>query len=168
MIAPPALYLSRAISAAGPRIEVSAQNCWKTKSGAVTGEMRYDPNVALMRPTFRLIIIDSADMAIDVGCKWTLVGHSERRQIFHEEDALVGEKIAYALSVGSLGIIACIGETLEQREAGETDAVVRRQMEAVRKGVGAASWDRIVIAYEPGMILLLLTGPIPHCWNSSS
>jgi triosephosphate isomerase (TIM) len=90
----------------------------------------------------------SAAMLSDVGAQWVLVGHSERRQYHAEDDALVARKFAAALA-GGLTPILCVGETLEQREAGETEAVIARQLQAVLAHNGIASFDTAVIAYEP-------------------
>lgn len=85
-------------------------------------------------------------MLKDVGADWVILGHSERRQIFKETDELVAEKTAFALAEG-LKVIACIGETLEEREAGQTEAVVFRQMKALKEKV--TDWTNVVVAYEP-------------------
>ena len=90
----------------------------------------------------------SAAMLADVGANWTLVGHSERRQYHLESDALVARKFA-AARAGGLTAVLCVGETLEQREAGETEAVIGRQLQAVLDLNGVASFDTAVIAYEP-------------------
>lgn len=90
----------------------------------------------------------SAAMLADVGAQWVLVGHSERRQYHHESDALVARKFAAACA-GGLTPILCVGETLEQREAGQTEAVIGRQLAAVLAVNGIASFDTAVIAYEP-------------------
>ncbi|MGE0322522.1 MAG: triose-phosphate isomerase [Polyangiaceae bacterium] len=109
-------------------VEISAQNLHPKADGAFTGEV-------------------SAPMLLDAGCKWVIIGHSERRQLFGETDAGVAEKTHAALDAG-LRPIVCVGETLEEREAGQTLSVVQRQVGAFAKllladvGVGA-------IAYEP-------------------
>lgn len=90
----------------------------------------------------------SAAMLADVGAGWVLVGHSERRQYHDEGDALVARKFVAALGAG-LTPILCVGETLAQREAGETGQVVQRQVKAVLDLVGIAPFDTAVIAYEP-------------------
>jgi len=112
----------------GSRVQVAAQNLHPKDSGAFTGEI-------------------SAPMLLESGAKWVIIGHSERRQYFGETDATVAEKVTAALAKG-LRPIACVGETLAEREKGETLAVVTRQIDAFLKsfvaqpGVG-------VIAYEP-------------------
>ncbi|TBR39599.1 MULTISPECIES: triose-phosphate isomerase [Dyella] len=90
----------------------------------------------------------SAAMLADVGAQWALVGHSERRQYHGESDELVARKFA-AARAGGLTPILCLGETLEQREAGETEQVIARQLAAVLAVNGIGSFDTAVIAYEP-------------------
>jgi triosephosphate isomerase len=90
----------------------------------------------------------SAAMLADIGAQWVLVGHSERRQYHGESDELVARKFA-AARAGGLTPVLCVGETLAQREAGETRAVVARQLQAVLALDGIASFDTAVIAYEP-------------------
>lgn len=129
VVAPPATALDRVAQAvAGTRVEVSAQNLYAKDEGAFTGEI-------------------SAPMILDAGCKWVIIGHSERRQYFGETDQSVQQKTAAAFAAG-LKPIVCIGETLAEREAGKTLDVVFRQLDAFiddlagKPGVG-------VIAYEP-------------------
>jgi glyceraldehyde 3-phosphate dehydrogenase len=109
VVSPPALYLQSAASGLRPDVAVSAQDCWSSGNGAHTGET-------------------SADMLADLGVKWSIVGHSERREK-GETDAAVAAKAAYALGKG-VKVIGCIGETKEEREAGKTMDVVFRQMGA--------------------------------------
>lgn len=90
----------------------------------------------------------SAAMLADIGAQWALVGHSERRQYHAESNELVARKFA-AARAGGLTPILCVGETLEQREAGETEVVITRQLQAVLIINGIASFDTAVIAYEP-------------------
>lgn len=106
---------------------VSAQNCWVKGSGAYTGEI-------------------SAEILADLGLPWVILGHSERRHIIKESDEMTADKVAYALSKG-LGVIFCIGELLEEREAGQTHEVNSRQLKALLGKVN--DWSKIVIAYEP-------------------
>ncbi|MGM0954147.1 MAG: triose-phosphate isomerase [Pseudomonadota bacterium] len=129
VIIPPALYVGQVMECAGNALEVGVQNvaCWQ--SGAYTGEV-------------------SADMAKDIGCRYALVGHSERRQLFAETDNLAAEKVARVLESG-LTVILCVGETLEERDAGQARDVVSGQ---VRKGLARVAdeqWARVVVAYEP-------------------
>lgn len=123
----PAPYLTLARSLLPESVGVSAQNCYKVKGGAFTGEV-------------------SAVMLKDLNVGWVILGHSERRAIFGESDELVADKVAYALSEG-LKVIACIGETLEEREAGKTEAVCFRQTKAIADKV--KDWTNVVVAYEP-------------------
>jgi triosephosphate isomerase len=111
------------------QIAVAAQNCFWEEKGAWTGEV-------------------GPALLADVGCKWVIIGHSERRQHFGETDAGVGKKVKAALAAG-LGVIACVGETDKQRDAGETMAVVDAHLEGVLAGAGDPPLDRLVIAYEP-------------------
>ncbi|MGN6655899.1 MAG: triose-phosphate isomerase [Rhodanobacter sp.] len=90
----------------------------------------------------------SGAMLADVGARWVLVGHSERRQYHHEDNELVARKFAAALAAG-LTPILCVGETLQQREADATEGVIAAQLQAVLQNSGVASFDTAVIAYEP-------------------
>ncbi|GMH02988.1 hypothetical protein Nepgr_004827 [Nepenthes gracilis] len=127
VVAPPFVYIDQVKSSLTNRIEVSAQNCWIGKGGAFTGEI-------------------SGEQLKDVGCQWVILGHSERRHIIGENDEFIGKKAGYALSQG-LGVIACIGELLSEREAGKTFDVCYQHMKAFADAV--PSWDNVVIAYEP-------------------
>ncbi|KAF5727840.1 triosephosphate isomerase chloroplastic [Tripterygium wilfordii] len=127
VVAPPFLYIDQVKNALTDRIQISAQNSWVGKGGAFTGEI-------------------SVEQLKDIGCKWVILGHSERRHAIGEKDEFIGKKAAYALSNG-LGVIACIGELLEQREAGKTFDVCFEQLKAFADTV--PSWDNVVIAYEP-------------------
>ena len=117
------------LAAIGSPIRVGAQNCSPFPSGAYTGEV-------------------SLDQLRDVGATHVLTGHSERRHILLESDEFVGLKTAAALRAGFTCVL-CVGETLAQREAGETNAVNERQTRAGLAGVEPAWLDRLVIAYEP-------------------
>ncbi|KAI5647890.1 hypothetical protein M9H77_33895 [Catharanthus roseus] len=127
VVAPPFVYIEQVKNSLTDRIEVSAQNCWTGKGGAFTGEI-------------------SVEQLKDLGCKWVILGHSERRHIIGEDDQFIGKKAAYALGQG-VGVIACIGELLEEREQGKTFDVCFQQLQAYADAV--PSWDDIVIAYEP-------------------
>ncbi|MBQ6253936.1 MAG: triose-phosphate isomerase, partial [Bacteroidales bacterium] len=113
----------------GSKVEVSAQNCADHSKGAYTGEV-------------------SADMLTAVGCQWTILGHSERRQYYGETDAKLVEKVKLALGAG-LGVILCVGENLDEREAGKHFQVVTEQTENVLFNFTAEEMAKIVIAYEP-------------------
>jgi triosephosphate isomerase len=130
IIAPtfPALAAT-ATAASGSNIRISAQNLHWEASGAYTGEV-------------------SADMLVEIGCTHVIIGHSERRQYFGETDGTVHLKTLAALDAG-LTPIVCVGETLEQREAGNTEAVLAEQFTA---GVGAlqpGQFAELILAYEP-------------------
>ncbi|KAL6526042.1 Triosephosphate isomerase, cytosolic [Orobanche hederae] len=127
VVAPPFVYIDQVRNSLSNQIEIAAQNCWTGKGGAFTGEI-------------------SVEQLNDLGCKWVVLGHSERRHVIGEDDQFIGKKAAYALSEG-LGVIACIGELLEEREAGKTFDVCFGQMKAYADAV--LSWDNIVVAYEP-------------------
>jgi len=113
----------------GTRISVGAQNMHFERSGAFTGEV-------------------SGPMLKEVGCKYAIIGHSERRHIFGESDSLINRKIKAALRDGLLPLF-CIGERLEEREAGKTSEVLRRQVVEGLRDIPAESARSLVIAYEP-------------------
>jgi triosephosphate isomerase len=122
-------YLSEtAVSLAGTDLRWGAQDCSAHEQGAYTGEV-------------------SASMLAEFGCRYAIVGHSERRAYHHEGDALVADKAKAALARGVTPIV-CVGETLEQREAGQTDAVVKRQLSAVIHALAHCAGE-MVVAYEP-------------------
>jgi triosephosphate isomerase len=124
VVCPPFVSLAPAAQAlAGTEIGVFAQNCHWEPQGAFTGEV-------------------SAAMLLELGVYGTLVGHSERRQYFGETDETVGRRVRAALAAG-LHVIACVGETESERDAGETEAVLRRQLSVLEAD------DNLVIAYEP-------------------
>jgi len=113
----------------GSNIKLGGQNCYVKESGAYTGEI-------------------SPQMLLDVGCTWTIVGHSERRQYFKESDAFLNEKLKFALASG-LKVMFCIGETLEERQGGKMDDVLTRQVTEGIKGLSEADFDKVAVAYEP-------------------
>ncbi|XP_055750483.1 triosephosphate isomerase A [Salvelinus fontinalis] len=123
----PTVYLDFARSNLDARIGVAAQNCYKVAKGAFTGEI-------------------SPVMIKDCGVEWVILGHSERRHVFGESNELIGQKVAHALE-SDLGVIACIGEKLEEREAGTTEDVVYAQTQAIADNV--KDWSKVVLAYEP-------------------
>jgi triosephosphate isomerase len=129
-VCPPFVYLQQVSELLkGTVIGWGAQNLSEREPGAFTGEV-------------------AASMLLDFNCKYVIVGHSERRSLYGESDELVAEKFAKAQSVGLIPIL-CVGELLEQREAGETENVVKRQLDAVINLQGVASFSKSVIAYEP-------------------
>lgn len=127
VVAPPAIYIEHVRQKLKPNIAVAGQNCYKEAKGAFTGET-------------------SALMLKDCGATWVILGHSERRHVFGESDELVGQKVKFALENG-LNVLPCIGEKLEEREAGKTNEVNFRQLKAIVDNV--SDWKRVVIAYEP-------------------
>ncbi|EHJ05371.1 Triose-phosphate isomerase [Marinobacter manganoxydans MnI7-9] len=129
VIIPPAIYVPDVVASAGDVLSVGVQNVAQWASGAYTGEI-------------------SADMALDQGCQYVLVGHSERRQLFAETDAAVAEKVGRILASG-LQAMVCVGETLEEREAGKAETVVAAQVKAGLATVTSEQWQRVVVAYEP-------------------
>lgn len=130
VLCPPFTALKAVADAvAGTRIDVGAQNMHWEKSGAYTGEV-------------------AADMLRELYCHYVILGHSERRSYFQETDAMVNRKTKAALAAG-LHPIVCVGETLEQREAGATEKVVTAQVEGSLAGLSSREMVETVIAYEP-------------------
>jgi len=130
LVCPPTVYLADAAQAlAGSAIRLGAQDVSDQGQGAYTGET-------------------AADMLVEVGCRYVIVGHSERRQLYGEDDALVARKFRAAQAAG-LTPILCVGETLDEREAAATEAVVTRQLGAVIEAAGVAAFATAVVAYEP-------------------
>ena len=129
-IAPPELYLDQANhQLAGGRIALGAQNVDVNLSGAYTGET-------------------SATMLKDIGAKYIIIGHSERRTYHKESDAFIAKKFGVLKEAGLIPVL-CIGETEAENEAGKTEEVCARQIDAVLKTQGAAAFEGAVIAYEP-------------------
>ena len=130
LVCPPFPYLAQVRDQlAGSSVALGAQNVSEHVSGAYTGET-------------------SPGMLADVGCAYAIVGHSERRSLYGESSDQVAAKFEAAMDAG-LTPILCVGETLEQREAGDTEAVVAEQLDAVVDRVGIAAFGAAVIAYEP-------------------
>jgi triosephosphate isomerase len=129
-VCPPAIYIAQAAQAlTGSDIAWGGQNLSQEASGAFTGEI-------------------SASMLLDLKCRYVIVGHSERRSLYGESDELVAEKYGVAQAAGLIPIL-CVGELLEEREGGQTESVVARQLDAVIDKVGIAALGAGVIAYEP-------------------
>ncbi|MEX0731862.1 MAG: triose-phosphate isomerase [Aquisalimonadaceae bacterium] len=129
-VAPPSIYIAPvAERLKGSAVSLGAQNLCDQDEGARTGEI-------------------SAPMLREYGCAFAIVGHSERRQYYGESDALVAARTAAALRGGLMPIL-CVGETLPEREAGQAEAVVVRQLRAVAGLVGVDGLAGTVIAYEP-------------------
>lgn len=135
LVCPPFVYLADLAGLTGERrLKIGAQDVAVEESGAFTGEV-------------------SASMLVDVGCQYVIVGHSERRALFGDTDDRVAGKVIAALRAG-LAPILCVGETLAERDSGQTLAVVRRQLDAVfsglqSAGLSPAAWQRLAVAYEP-------------------
>lgn len=130
LICPPFVYLAEIAGLLrGSAVKLGAQDLCAESQGAYTGEV-------------------SAGMLRDVGCRYVIVGHSERRALYGEDDVLVARKFAAALAQG-LTPILCMGELLAEREAGRTEQVVGRQLDAVVALTGIAAFGGAVIAYEP-------------------
>jgi triosephosphate isomerase len=130
VVCPPFVYLQdvwRLLR--GEHVSMGAQDVCAEASGAHTGEV-------------------AASMLKDVGCEYVLVGHSERRAIYAEDDTLVARKFA-AVQVAGLAPVLCVGESLAEREAGQTHSVVGRQLDAIIALSGVAALERAVLAYEP-------------------
>ncbi len=111
------------------KIKLGAQNMHFADQGAFTGEI-------------------SGQMLIDVGCQYVIIGHSERRALFGEDDGMVNKKVLNALKLG-LRPILCVGETLTQRQSGETETIVIEQTQKALSGVTPEQLGKVVIAYEP-------------------
>ena len=123
------MYISQVQQNLKADYQLSAQNCWHTGNGAYTGEI-------------------SADMLVDSKVPWVILGHSERRALCGETNEVVADKVKYAIDKG-LKVMVCVGETLEQREAGTTMATIIAQLDAVAASTEKSMWSSIVIAYEP-------------------
>lgn len=130
LLCPPFPYISAvAAQIAGSKVSLGAQNVSEHSGGAHTGEV-------------------AAAMLRDIGCSYAIVGHSERRTLYGETSAKVANKFQAVLDVGMTPIL-CIGETLQEREAGRTNAVTEEQLDAVLGTSGIAAFGSAVIAYEP-------------------
>jgi len=129
-VCPPYVYIPRvAAELAGSAISIGAQDVSDQQAGAYTGEV-------------------AADMLTDIGCKYVIVGHSERRNLYGESDGFTATKFAAARKAGLVPIL-CVGELLEEREQGVTEQVVGRQLDAVIGLEGVGAFGSAVIAYEP-------------------
>ena len=129
-LCPPSVYLSQVADAvAGTPVELGAQNLYAADDGAFTGEV-------------------NAGMLTDVGCRYVILGHSERRALMGETDAQVNQKLHAALA-GNLVPIVCVGETLDDREADRTEAIVEAQVRGSLADLDEVRAAGIVIAYEP-------------------
>ncbi|HWC09344.1 MAG TPA: triose-phosphate isomerase, partial [Solirubrobacterales bacterium] len=130
VICPPYTALTEVVQRRyGTAVKVAAQNMHEEESGAFTGEV-------------------SAPMLVELDVEAVVLGHSERRQLFGETDEALARKVPAALAAG-LEPILCVGETEEARDAGQTEAVLERQLQADLAEVGATDLTSVVIAYEP-------------------
>lgn len=130
LVCPPYPYIAAvAAQVAGSAVSVGAQNVSEHESGAYTGEV-------------------AASMLADIGCEYAIVGHSERRAIYGESSFQVAAKFQAAQAAGIVPIL-CVGETLEEREAGTTESVVDYQLGAVLDAAGIGAFAKAVVAYEP-------------------
>ncbi|KAI8465078.1 MAG: chloroplast triosephosphate isomerase [Monoraphidium minutum] len=127
VVAPPFIYIDWVRANIKAAYQVAAQNCWTKPDGAFTGEI-------------------SAEMIKDSGLPWVITGHSERRMLLGESNRTVGLKTGHALEIG-LSVIACIGETLEQRNSGHLYETIDLQLQALFENIN--DWARVVVAYEP-------------------
>ncbi|KAG0582135.1 hypothetical protein KC19_3G036300 [Ceratodon purpureus] len=127
VVCPSYVYLTQVVGSLTKRIDVAAQNCWRGEGGAFTGEI-------------------SADQLVDVGVKWVVAGHAERRHILGETNTVVALKCAYAISLG-LNVIIAVGETLFEREQNLTNDVIFEQLQSLTSKI--ADWTKVVLAYEP-------------------
>ena len=127
---PPFPYLAALIAQhGGSKLGFGAQDCSEHAQGAYTGEV-------------------SATMLKDIGCGYVLAGHSERRQYHHEGDAQIACKVAQALEHGITPVL-CVGESLEEHDAGRVEEVVKRQLAKVIEHCGIEAFERVILAYEP-------------------
>lgn len=132
VLCPPSVYVElvgSTLAASKAAVALGAQNMHDKASGAFTGEV-------------------APPMLVDLGCQYVILGHSERRTLFGETDAIVNAKTKAALAAG-LTPIVCVGETLEEREAGRTADVVTTQVRGSLAGLSPADLEKVVIAYEP-------------------
>ena len=129
-VCPTALAVPAAVAAAkGSRLGIGAQHVHWDEKGAFTGEI-------------------STSLAKAVGCRYVIIGHSERRQYFGETDATVNKRLTAVLAQGLVPIV-CVGETLAERDGGQLQAVLKRQVDGALAGLTPAQLETLVIAYEP-------------------
>lgn len=131
LVCAPFVSLTTAVQAAGSvkGLQIGAQNLHFENNGAYTGET-------------------SATMLKEIGCRYVIIGHSERREYFGETDAIIGKKVAKALNEGLIPIL-CVGEVLSERKAGTQNQVVETQLTGALEGLSAEQIAGIVVAYEP-------------------
>lgn len=130
LVCPSSVHLADVLDVVGnSAVHLGAQNCSAEQSGAFTGEV-------------------SAQMLAEFGCEYVILGHSERRALFHETSAQVAAK-CISVQKADMTPILCVGETLEQREADQVELVITEQLEAVLGAAGVAAFAQMVVAYEP-------------------
>ncbi len=130
IVFPPAVYAAMTVDLCkGTKVDVGIQNMYFEESGAFTGEI-------------------SPLMVKDLGCRYILIGHSERRHVFGETDEEVKRKVQAALKAG-IEPVVCVGELLDEREQGKTDEVIRRQIQGAFRDVSESELKTVIIAYEP-------------------
>jgi len=127
VVCPISIHIASVKALVNENIKVGCQNMSSTGKGAFTGEI-------------------SGDQLKDFDVNWVVIGHSERRTLFKEDDATVAAKVAQAQEIG-LSSLVCVGEQLEQRENGTTNDVLKAQLDAIKDSV--KDWSSVVIAYEP-------------------
>merc|ERR1740121_1108309 len=127
---PPYVFLDSVRQQLRGEFQVGSQNAWDSAPG------------------FMSTGVVTADMLHEVGCRWVLLGHSDRRNVLGENDAFIAEKVARCLKNG-LCVNLTLGETLELRNAGKALETLQRQLSAAAAGVPADAWNRVVVAYEP-------------------
>lgn len=140
VLCPPSVYVGTVAEAVSGGVAVGGQNMWHEASGAFTGEV-------------------SAAMLLDMGCRYVILGHSERRTLLGETDELVAVKTKAALAAG-LTPIVCVGEQLAEREAGKTGDVVATQVRGSLAGLSSDELAKVVVAYEP--VWAIGTGRTAH------
>lgn len=130
LVCPTSTHLADVLGVVGnSAIHLGAQNCSDAESGAFTGEV-------------------SAKMVAEFGCEYVILGHSERRALFHESSKQVAAKCISVQKAGMIPIL-CVGETLQEREAGRVESVIAEQLDAVLIAAGVAAFGHMVVAYEP-------------------
>lgn len=127
VVAPISIHVGTVKALVNPNVKVALQNMSASDKGAFTGEI-------------------CGEQAVDFGLEWVIIGHSERRTLFGETDAIVAAKVSKAQTYG-LNAMVCCGESLEVREAGTTNEFLKGQLDAVKDSI--CDWSKIVIAYEP-------------------
>ena len=129
LIAPPFILMAEVADQISSNVKLASQNVSGFDNGAFTGEV-------------------SADMLVDFGCSYSIVGHSERRALFDDTDEVVAAKVAKCIEK-NIQPILCVGETLEERESGKMFDVIGTRLRAALKGLDQTQLDKVIVAYEP-------------------